>query len=670
MNLQYHNKIEIKTANKKFCFYNTMLKSVCDKITSFSPFNKCLAIGSGKNLSPQTNTHLMAYLKSYEMQTDFLCDYIIADESSKPFVTKTIIIEDSSLDGQYLTEAGITDSCQDNPIIYNYFSLINDECPNGILKNQGESIVISVTIYLNIQTNGTGLFTLGSNKFIAFLLGEGLSENLYACRGKNIYGNSKSIFREKPINLQKYDCTFEFSSKNDVLNLKFVFDLSTGETNEVVLLVGNSPFARINLQDFRANTSNTQNFTPKTNYVIDMGENVKNITQVKNLTTNEIEIDVFPSNYASSFGDKISLPFNNMFSNDTTRFVSKDGKIICFVVDDSIYLYKNQDHSLIHIETNGLKVQNIINICAFDDFVLVISKSNPYVLAYKIINNSLSNIEIDFTGLNNQDIVSSIFKAEIVLSKNNQFMLGILTENDNFGYCLYLNFDEENNKISFDSMLSNENKFTYILGMQKNNFTDATIMMLKADEEPLETKLVYFYQDKTTKDVYTTLAVQFTENAKEIYTKSRAVIIEKTTSPHIWVYFYPQKFKYTLSLFGEELNDYISTDLHYLIQKLNTNSYKIYNLVGYNTPTEFLDGFPSELDLNSVLDFEFVGDCLLVFTNNKSEKVVAYSLFENSILIENVSTNSDTYEINYNSYNLIGKNNEGVIVKFTIDISL
>ena len=669
MKINWHNKIEIMTGEKKYCFFNTMIKSVKEKLKTFSPYNKFLALGKGTGEHLNSNYHLLNYLKCYELKTDFLNNKISLDEN-KPFIKKTILIDDTSLDGQYISEAGITDLCQDNPIIYNYFSLTNDDCPNGILKEVGKPILISVYIYLSLETNGTGLFTLGDNKFISFLLGEGLSDNLYACKGLNIISNDNSIFRENPNFNEKFSCEVSITESADKLNLTFNFDLAGGEINEIVLLVGDIPFARINVQNFKANLTAKSNFSPKTNYVIDMGENVKSVSSVKNLTTNKEETEFYQSSYAFKFGDKISLPFFNMFSNNTARFLSKDGKMIFFVIDDAIYGYKNINNEIVQIKTNGTKIQNIINIVSFDDFVFVVSKTEPYIYAFKIENNQFENLNFDFSSLENKNLLSSILSAEIVLGKSNYFMLGLIESETHYGYVLYLTFNETTKTFTFESLLSSQNEFNFILGMQKNNFTDAMIMMLKGDEDDDNAKLVYFYQDKTLTDVYTTLAVQFTKNTKEVYTKNRAVIVEKTTEPHIWVYFFPQKYKYTLSLFGSELNDYISTDLHYLIQKLSSSEYKIYNLVGYNTPTEFPEGLPSEIDKTTILDFEFVGNILLIFTNNSSEPIVAYNLFENCKLIENVTSNSDLYEIEYEKYNLIGQNNEGVIVKFTIDISL
>ena len=56
--------------------------------------------------------------------------------------------------------------------------------------------------------------------------------------------------------------------------------------------------------------------------------------------------------------------------------------------------------------------------------------------------------------------------------------------------------------------------------------------------------------------------------------------------------------------------------------------------------------------------------------DNKDEPIVGYNLKETSMLIENVSVNTDQYEIVVNKYDLLGSNNEGVIANLAIKISI
>ena len=664
MKFLFHNKIELKYKNKNYLFFNTMLNSVFDKLKNLEAFNKYASVGSGEPSTNQTEYHLTSYLKTYELETEILQNDI---SNGNLFIKQSVIIDDANLNDKYIKEIGLSNS-EDNPIIYNYFSLISEELPNGIKKENGEAIVFLIYIYLTIIEDSSIMLTSGNNKFINFLLGLGLDDNIYVVKGNNTTPN-KRIFREEPTSSEKYLTSLTIS-ESDGLNLNFSADLGSGEINELVFLVGNSPFARVNLQEYKTLTTTTQTYTPKTHYVVDLGENVNSYSSIKNLSTNLEETNVYAGKYANDFGDKITLPFHNIFDSTTPRFLSKDGDKIFFVIEDTIYGYINNEYQITQIKTGNITIQNIFKIISFEDNVFVITKTEPYIYSYKITNNELVLTELDLTNFEKFDSLDKIFNADITLGKNGVFMLGLILEPEHYGYTLYFTYDQENNKFIYDSYLVSEYLFSYILAMYKNNFSDGQMIYLREGEHSVACRIVYHYSDKTLYDVFTNYALTLTKNTKEIYTKNRAIIVEKTTEPYLWIYFYPQIYQYNLSILGSEEDDYISTNLIYLIQKYNNSTYKIYNLVGYVTPTEFTNGFPSEIDKTKILGFEFLKDTLLIFMDNKDEPIVGYNLKETSMLIENVSVNTDQYEIVVNKYDLLGSNNEGVIANLAIKISI
>ena len=664
MKFLFHNKIELKYKNKNYLFFNTMLNSVFDKLKNLEAFNKYASVGSGEPSTNQTEYHLTSYLKTYELETEILQNDI---SNGNLFIKQSVIIDDANLNDKYIKEIGLSNN-EDNPIIYNYFSLISEELPNGIKKENGEAIVFSIYIYLTIIEDSSIMLTSGNNKFINFLLGLGLDDNIYVVKGNNTTPN-KRIFREEPTSSEKYLTSLTIS-ESDGLNLNFSADLGSGEINELVFLVGNSPFARVNLQEYKTLTTTTQTYTPKTHYVVDLGENVNSYSSIKNLSTNLEETNVYAGKYANDFGDKITLPFHNIFDSTTPRFLSKDGDKIFFVIEDTIYGYINNEYQITQIKTGNITIQNIFKIISFEDNVFVITKTEPYIYSYKITNNELVLTELDLTNFEKFDSLDKIFNADITLGKNEVFMLGLILEPEHYGYTLYFTYDQENNKFIYDSYLVSEYLFSYILAMYKNNFSDGQMIYLREGEHSVACRIVYHYSDKTLYDVFTNYALILTKNTKEIYTKNRAIIVEKTTEPYLWIYFYPQIYQYNLSILGSEEDDYISTNLIYLIQKYNNSTYKIYNLVGYVTPTEFTNGFPSVIDKTKILGFEFLKDTLLIFMDNKDEPIVGYNLKETSMLIENVSVNTDQYEIVVNKYDLLGSNNEGVIANLAIKISI
>ena len=116
------------------------------------------------------------------------------------------------------------------------------------------------------------------------------------------------------------------------------------------------------------------------------------------------------------------------------------------------------------------------------------------------------------------------------------------------------------------------------------------------------------------------------------------------------------------------MNDYISTNLNYLIQKINDSEYHIYNLIGYDNPEEFIDGLPKEINPVDILDFEFLNDTLLIFQNKKEEPIVAYNLNLNKTQIENVTSNNSQYEIMMEKYNKLGNEKECVFATLKTEV--
>ena len=48
MNFSFHNQLNIKTKTKTYTFYNTVLKSILEKLAKFEKYNEYLSIGNGK----------------------------------------------------------------------------------------------------------------------------------------------------------------------------------------------------------------------------------------------------------------------------------------------------------------------------------------------------------------------------------------------------------------------------------------------------------------------------------------------------------------------------------------------------------------------------------------------------------------------------------------------
>ena len=108
----------------------------------------------------------------------------------------------------------------------------------------------------------------------------------------------------------------------------------------------------------------------------------------------------------------------------------------------------------------------------------------------------------------------------------------------------------------------------------------------------------------------------------------------------------------------------------YIIQKYTDADipYKIYSLNDYDNPQEFLNGFPSEIDLSTVTDFEFLNDTLLIFT---TEKTYALNLKINQTVLENMPQANATYNVSGEKIKLIGTDKtQGIMGSFSVVFSV
>lgn len=663
MKFSFHNKINIKVGNREYIFYNSILESLLEKLSSFDSFNNYLALGNGEE---NPNTQNQYHLTNFIAKTKYSSKQIQSDISKGIlFTTLEYKFNKSQLNCNFLTEAGLCDN-SDNPKIYNYFSFISSDTPNGIDITKSEEIAIAVTIYLTISENNDILLTAGNNKFIEYLLGNGLGE-VRVCSGSN-YADNTRISRKITNTQETYPCEKSATITNNSLTISFDAELKIGEINEIVFLIDNEVFARKNVKEFKPVISSETILEPKANYVVKIDEDVKSILEVSKTPDNMVETNYFVSKFANSFGDEVYLSFNNLFDSTTSRFISKDGKLIFFILNNKVYCYKNENYILTENNTREITEDNITKIIAFDNFVFIISSISPYISTYIIENDKIKNISNNFASFEKNSELQTIQQIDISRAINGNFLIGMLT-NASTALTIYATYNEESG-FSINSYLENSKKFNYVLAMHKNNFCDAQMIYLREGESSASCRIVTHSSSATETDVYSFLAYELTNNSTKIYTKDRAIISEKKTSPNIVIYYYPQVYKYELPIISNELKDYVSNNLNYIIQKNENNQYSIYNLIGYDSPEEFTNNISSLVDTSKIIDFEFLQDTLLIFLDNDKQKIIAYNLNLNKTQIENVSEKEASYLIKYNKYNKLGKNDETVKFKFISQVNL
>ncbi len=669
MKFNFHNKIEIKAENNSFVYFNQVLPSVFEPLSQFESYSAYLAVGFGTNDNVEQTYTLADFFASYPLEVDTINSDI---SKGTLFVKKNVRIDDENLSGKYITEVGITNGNSQN-IVYNYFNLIDEQSPSGIFKKTGEDLLISITTYLEISQKDYFILTTGDNKFIEFLLGEGIDGEITSISGKNLISNDSSSYAYYvDESVTKMPCQISFDISESSLNFSIETTFSSGDLYEVCFLIGNSMFARLNICEFKPEYATTITLQPKTHYVIDVGKDIKSVESVENLTTETLESDYYIKSYANSFGAVIENPFNNLYDNNTARFVSKEGDKIIFVKDDKIALYKNENYNISEVFKDTVSYPNIVNIVLFDDVVIIFTKESPYITFLITTSSGYETYSLTSTDEFDFSVLYNMFYADATQAKNGIFIVGVIDNETHYGHAFYFERNDDEKTFNMVKYYLSEYYFSYVLAMYKNDFSDAQLMFLKEGDTRADCKIVRFYDDQEMDNVYSILAYYYTYETKEVYAKNRAVVVEKTTRPYVWLYYYPQMYRYSLPLLEDqnELDNYISTNLLYLIQKLSNSNYKIYNLVGYNDPTEFEGGFPEYLNQETFLDFEFLDDILLIFTSDSNNPIIACTLFNNNTLIENVSSNEDSYLISYNKFESEIAENNYIKITLTVEVNI
>lgn len=665
MNILLHNRVEISNGKQTIVKHNKMLPTVFSRLSALQPYNEFLALGNGTNNSPETDSMLAAFVGCYELECENLQNDV---EKGDLYIKKTAVIYDDGLDNLLLTEAGLCDNSSVSPTIFNYFSLT--DTGDGIAKIPGSPLVISIYIFLTIspQSEASGKLTAGPNKFVSFLLGNGLDDKIYACRGKTLIGNSGSVRRERVPGFNFTECSLDFRQVGSVMNLTITGELQRGELYEAILLIGSEPFARISTLCKEWTSEFSDTFFADDLGTVTLGENFTGQISVTDNDSGESVTNFVPVRYALSPGDELFVPLNNLFDRDTPRFVSKDGKMIIFVRYDKLYCYRCEDFKLTEVESAQVTTQNIVNVISFDNFVFVVSKSSPYISAYAIMNNEFIRCNFDYGTFDNLTLFSRMLKFDIVRSRDNRFMFSVLEERTGWGYVLYFDFDSELRKFIYRDLAQTEQiKYDLMVSMTSDSYTDAFTLFVKGGKTPTDCKQEFIYPDKSSNTEFSTLAWYLTEDTGSVYCSGRAIVAEQLSTGQIWLYLFPNGGRVNLSLSSGNVGTVLAPGLRFMAEKLDDGTVVYYFLVCNCSPVRFTGAFPREFMPYSILDIEFLGDMILLFTDDPDKKIVAFSLFENKLMLENLPQNSSGYTVSCSKFQVPGTD-KNVSANFSLKV--
>ncbi len=665
MKIKLHNKFQILLNGKEYTAYNTILKSIFNKIANLEQYADYIALGTGISEKSFDDTNkLNNFIEVYKTQTE----QIQSDITKGDLFIKKVLIFGQDNDSTFsFSELGISDSEQDNPDIFNHVVLKNAQGEVVTLTKEPYDILeIRVTIFLELTAESSGLFVKGENNLIKQILGENLGNtdhNLYALRGENLSPNVV-VFRTTPNLDNAVVCTHTLNFIDDQIDIDFSAQLGEGETEEVLIAYAGEVVLRLNTQLVNPAIELEDTIKSSNNdFYVDLGKNVKEVTSVQKVqdqtATDEEAYAV--TQYASKLTDKINNPFDMNFTYSTPRFISNDGKTIAFVLPNATYVYRCEDYQITKINSTNLPYTNLIRMVICDDTIVILRTVEPYIEVYKIENNNIVAKEVNISTFRTSSYSFDWIDANAVVTESGMIIIGLIINNEASMPLVIKLVKNSNDNVYYDTILRPHfETVRKIYTIQKTAYSKPCLTFLTDWYEGEEWYYMQnIYEDK--EDFGNAdAAYHFYYQTTDLQTGGRTVMSQRTTTPLIYLYTYP-KFIRSSRTYSTGIKHYLSYDGNYIIAKYSDNTYSIFNCHNSTELIPFEGNFPSFVNFDEIEGFAFIQNLLLVFTSSSTNSVYAIALKNQSTRIDNVSTKLADYKINYKKYDLIGSNEyEGV----------
>ncbi len=655
MNIRLHNKFEILYNNKTITAYNTLLNTVFDKIGSLSQYTSHLALGLGKEQRLPTDSKLGQYALSFECTTEEIQSDVTKDTL---YIKKSVVIPENNETEFSFCELGLTDSGDFDPVIYNHV-LLKDTAGQVVTINRkkGEALEIKVTIYLELSTTGKGLFIKGENNLIKQILGEKLElsdTNLYACRGENLTGNEYTT-RVLPKMDNAVVCDKEITKTDSGLDITFKADMGVGVTEELVLVYGNQSVLRINTLETKAPKSVTTTLTSLNGNVLELGENVKEVTSVK--CGEEAETSYTLTRYASKLTDKIENLFDQPFTSSTKRYVSRDQSMIAFIYQSQVHLYRATGYGFEKLNTTQMPASDIMKMFIFSNKILMLMTTSPYFRIFDIDGNNVISRGVDLTFYQTSIYPYSWIDADATVCDDGKIILGLIINNEEHTPVI-MRFNQNVNTTYYDSIEKPKSVGALkVFALGKTPYNEPLVAFVTDNYLGEELYAIEEFFESSSALGDSEKAYTLVNDSLEIKAAGRAVMSQYELSPYLRVYYFPTLIESPTHL-STGKKHYVSGDGNYIIAVGQDDDFKIYNFHNPSALEEFAGGFPEFFNKVDAKDFEFVGHMLLVFTLSSVYGIV---LKESMIRLDNVKNSQASYDVEMKTYDLLGsKELEGV----------
>ena len=622
MKINFHNKVEIFIGDKCYVSYNTVLRTLYEKLSKLEPYADYFAFGSGKVELADTDTKLGAYIMTKPATTT----EVSADpEKGVYFVKKTATFDSSDNTSLSFSEIGICSENVSDPTIYNHI-LIRDE--NGdvvtVEKNPGESLVINMTIFLDISSTDNTFLTLGENNLVKLLLGETFVDNtIYAVRGYNMEYN-KQMHRSMP----KYDEAYKASiltTENDdgSFSLDIVFKLGEGEAREVVFFIDNNVVARRNIMEIKEPTQDDGSFSVYKQNNLLIGEHIKNVIDVKN--SNGVSIENYEiQKYGLSIGDQIDSSLIDGTVDNEFVWKSLECDKIAFLQNEKLVIVKAGEYGFEPVHTGAIDTSGLCHVSISENFVVVTRDVSPYIEIYKITNNVCVKQNFYKANYDQTSYSYDYDSVNVIKIDESHLKIGVVLKSSFVGLVLDIVEDEDGLNLVeiYQSSLTTVDKVLVCERTRKNQ--PKIIFITESQDDPVTPYGMQCFGEENESIGYYSQAEVFM-SAKSISAHGDYVLVNVESEPYAYLYdtkeFNRASFKNGVVL-G---NIQASSKLKYVYGLWSEGKYHAFYFVDEENLLEFDTSFLDEIMSNDYIDkIEFLGSLVLVYTNDDEDRLKVF----------------------------------------------
>lgn len=667
--MRIHNKLEIVKNGESFVYYNSLLSSVLNEIKDQNAYFNYLVVGSGSEPTTQDMVGLQSPSHTFILELD---SYNINRDNGVIYVKKSATVNSS--ESFSFSEVGVS-SALDEPKSINRFLL-----PTPVEYSAGDSLSVSVTIYLEVLDSSNMAFVSGENILLGLLLGHNFSESekphtFSMCKGINRAGNELSVDYDT-MTATETSLAVEpaLDDSGVTINLSGKFPAGSGIVETLVGMDGKPVLRVSNYQISESETSVTETIKADSGkYLALSNPYVKSVEQILDTTSGAYVVNTEMKEYGMEYGSVNYSPFGAFdYSSDVERFLSPDGSAIAFLVDGRLDFYAVRYGAFKKLDATAFVSENLQKLKIFHDVIIARyyseSEDKHYSKYYYFADDVLVEGVISIPWENVEGELWTSFDFNICNALNS-YIIGFVTANDT--YMGYLVRDDEARTMTgtiYHTMGMVMDRFyvtsgsniedAYGVGYSKANDSSGSYIFKSSGittrtNSAIKNLLYNFGCDVRAYNGF----FYGTYNEKTLATNCRMLYFCDSFSKigNLSHYAYTEKIKW-------------SADGRYMIEQDADSIYLAY-FTFTKTRTRFPGVFPiDEIPVSDVEDFEAVNNNLIIFRKN-GKPTVSVAIVENYMDIYPV-TAGNTAEVTYTTADLVGSNGSEVSVNVEIKCNI